>query len=151
MKPYKFIFVLLCLTIPIVFTSYAQSGSPSNALQVKKENSGSDITILWTSGDRNMFAESIKPYCENCFTNDDHGKLELMAWGPSVCLLAEDEDIQKELESLIEKGLDVKASNRLAEKYGCTERLKEMGAEIVNIDEMLTEFLKKRNTRLVSL
>jgi len=151
MKPFKFIFILLFLTIPVVFTGYAQSGSPSHALQAEKVNSGSNITILWTSGDRNVFVESIKPYCENCFTNKAHEKLSLMAWGPSVCLLAEDEDLQKELESLIQKGLDVKASNRLADKYGCTDRLREMGAEIVNINDLLTEFLKKRTTRLVSL
>ena len=151
MKPYKFIFIVFCLTMPVVFTGYAQSGSPSHALLAEKVNSGSNITILWTSGDRNVFVESVKPYCENCFTNNVHEKLALMAWGPSVCLLAEDEDLQKELETLIKKGLDVKASHRLTEKYGCTERLEEMGAEIVNINDLLSEFLKKRTTRLVSL
>ena len=151
MKPYRFIIILLLLIFPALLTCRAQSGSPSKALDALNKEVAGNITILWTSGERDMFVEGIKPYCEACFQTKSLENMTLMAWGPSVCLLAKDSDLQKKLASLIEKGLEVKASRVLADKYSCKKVLTEMGAEIENINELLTRYLKDETRSLVSL
>ena len=149
MKPYVlFVFILM---FPAAMICYGQAGSPSKAFKAFEDESTNKITILWISGDRNVFMESIEPYCNACFKNKDYDELTLMAWGSSICLLAKDKNLQRELKTLINKGLDVKASRFLTEKYSCTEILKNMGVEIGNMNEILTDFLKDKNRKLVSL
>ncbi|MBS3769708.1 MAG: hypothetical protein KGY69_05600 [Bacteroidales bacterium] len=150
MKPLRFLMILLILSISAMQFSHAQSGSPSKAFRVWQENS-MNVAIIWTSGKPDIFLESIEPYCEACFTNNDHEDLTLIAWGSSVDLLAKDAAIREELASLIEMGVKVKASATLAAKYDCNEKLKEIGVEITDINKLLTEFLRDEARRIVSL
>jgi hypothetical protein len=151
MKALKFIIILLFLSIMAMQFSHAQSGSPSKAFHVWQENSMHKVAILWTSRNPDIFLESIEPYCEDCFKNEAHEDLTLIAWGSSVGLLAKDATIRKELALLIEMGVKVKASGRLAAKYECNEKLMKIGVEITDINKLLTEFLGDERQRIVSL
>ena len=151
MKPLRIFFILIILTIPAVQFTQAQSGSPSRAFRALEEEKVHKIAILWTSKDRDIFFEAVEPYCEACFTNRNYEDLTLIVWGPSVCLLSKDASIRKQLALLIEKGMNVKASGMLSAKYNCREMLTEIGAEISNVNELLTDLLRDENRRIVSL
>ena len=151
MRPLRILFVLILLVSSATLTSLGQWKAPSRAIQAMEEEKEQHLTILWTSGDRNIFMENIEPYFKASFEDKTMKDLTLIAWGPAIELFAEDEAVQKELALLIEKGLQVKASENLAIKYGCKERLMEIGVEISNINELLTRFLMNENQRIVSL
>ena len=54
--------------------------------------------------------------------------MNLLMWGPSVRLLAENQDLQVDLSMLISKGLNVKASKYSMDKFKVTEKMSQLGA-----------------------
>ena len=98
-----------------------------------------------------MFKESIVPYA-NKYLNKEAGKeLTLIIWGLALEMLAEDETLQEKLASLIDKGLEVKTSSFLADQYGITEKLAELGIEVGKTDKIITKPLTERASQVVSL
>jgi hypothetical protein len=147
----RFVIILIFMMVGAVFTSHAQCGSPGNARSLILNEKTESITILWTSGDRNVFLEGIEPYCTECMEQQKHKPLTLIAWGPSVCSLAKNKKLQKKVASLIQSGLEVKASGFLVQKYGCKKELTEIGVEVGNISKELNEILMDNNRQLVSM
>ena len=144
------ILIIAILIFPAVMTCQAQSGSPEHAFQTIREVSA-DINLLWTSENAEVFKESIVPYA-NKYLNKEAGKeLTLIIWGPALEMLAEDETLQEKLASLIDKGLEVKTSSFLADQYGITEKLAELGIEVGKTDKIITKPLTERASQVVSL
>ena len=143
-------FILAILMFPAVLTCQAQSQSPQKALKtVQKENKG--VNLLWTAEDRDVFTESIVPYAHKHLDGKSENGLTLIIWGPAVKVLAENDQTQDKLASMIDKGLHVKTSEFLTDQYGVTEQMKQIGVEVGKTDEVLTKTLTEEGSHIVSL
>lgn len=144
-------FILVVFLFPALMTCEAQSGCPDKALQATQKQTREEINILWTTENRDVFIESIVPYVSRCFDQETEQDLVLIVWGSALEVLAEDENLQNKLASLIDEGLKVKTSRFLADQYEITERLTDLGIIIGTTDEILTKPLTEENKGIISL
>ncbi len=66
-------------------------------------------------------------------------------------IMADYDQFQDKLASLIDKGLNVKTSQFLTEQYGVTEQMEQIGVEVGKTGEVLTETLTEDASHVVSL
>jgi hypothetical protein len=143
-------FILAILLIPAL-SSMAQHRTPQHALGASDKEHATKIDLLWTDEDRDVFTESIVPYSHRYLDGKSGTELNLIIWGPAVKLLAEDDQLQNKLASMIDKGLQVKTSQFLTDQYGVTEELTEIGVEVGKTKDVLTETLTEDASHVVSL
>ncbi len=104
--------------------------------------SNEKLYILWTSGDKELALNAAFMYAKNSMLKKWWQQVCLIAWGPSVRLLAENTDLQKELVALQQAGVEVCACLRCADNYNVAEKLKGFGVDVKYMGEPLTEILQ---------
>jgi hypothetical protein len=72
----------------------------------------------------------------------------LVIWGPSAKLLAEDESLQAEIQEVADAGVKLEACKACADNYGVSEKLSEIGIEVIYMGQPLTNRLKEEWTVL---
>lgn len=100
------------------------------------------LLIVWTSGDRDVALKMVFMYAGNARRYDWWEEVNLLVWGCSHKLLAEDEELQAELAELLELGVRVGACKACADSYPVTEQLEALGVEVFYAGEFLTDWVK---------
>ena len=100
------------------------------------------LAILWTSPDKEVAQKMVFMYAKNSKLRDWWGQVRLIIWGPSARLLVTDVELQEELEELKRAGVELQACKACADQYGVSERLAELGVEVILMGLPLTNYLK---------
>jgi hypothetical protein len=100
------------------------------------------LFILWTSGDPEVAMHMVFMYAKNARLKGWWQTVRLVVWGPSASLLARDESLQAELAVLREAGVELQACKACADRYGVSEKLAELGIDVIYMGAPLTEYLK---------
>ena len=100
------------------------------------------LAILWTSPDKEVAQKMVFMYAKNSRLRDWWGQVRLIVWGPSAKLLATDGDLQEELAELKLAGVELQACKACADQYGVSEKLAELGVEVIFMGQPLTSYLK---------
>ncbi len=100
------------------------------------------LAVLWTSADKEVAQKMVFMYTKNSRLRDWWGQVRLIVWGPSAKLLATDQDLQEELEELKQAGVELQACKACADQYGVSEKLAELGVEVIFMGQPLTSYLK---------
>ncbi len=100
------------------------------------------LVILWTSQDKEVAQKMVFMYAKNSKLRDWWGQVRLIIWGPSARLLATDAELQEELEELKRAGVELQACKACADQYGVSERLADLGVEVIYMGLPLTNYLK---------
>jgi hypothetical protein len=66
----------------------------------------------------------------------------LMVWGPSARLLSQDKELQDKIKEIAQTGVKVQACVVCTDGYSVSEKLKNIGVELIHTGEMLTEALQ---------
>ena len=105
------------------------------------------LVVLWTSGDREVFLKMIHMYSFNAKKRDWWKEVVIIVWGPSSRLLATDHELQEKVKELIETGVILKACKGCSDWYGIgvSEKLKEIGVEVLYVGGEFTEYLKSKS------
>jgi len=148
MKPN--VILLIAMIFLLGLPSMAQEGSPGTAFLQEKSTSPESVTILWSSNDPDVFYNCIMPYYNYSCEKHCWKEMNLLMWGPSVRLLAENQDLQIDLSELISRGLNVKASKYSMDKFKVTEKMSRLGVEALYIEEDITRELKKGMANLIA-
>ncbi len=101
-----------------------------------------ELLVVWTSGDRNVALGMVLMYTLNAKKYGWWDEVNLLVWGPSQKLLAEDEELQAELAEMMELGVHVGACKACADSYPVTEELEALGVEVFYSGEFLTDWIK---------
>ena len=70
------------------------------------------------------------------------GVVHLVVWGPSAKLLAENEELQKEVKAMQKAGVVVEACVACANNYGVADALKSLGIDVKPMGVPLSDRLK---------
>jgi hypothetical protein len=100
------------------------------------------LVILWTSQDKEVAQKMVFMYAKNSKLKDWWGRVRLIIWGPSAKLLATDVELQEELEELKRAGVELQACKACADQYGVSERLSDLGVDVIYMGLQLTNYLK---------
>ncbi len=100
------------------------------------------ITVLWSSGDKEVFTKLVFPYCFNSMANNWWDEVSLIVWGPSEKLAAEDDEVQKNISQLVDSNIYVCACKWCSDQYNASEKLIGIGIDVKFMGEPLTEVLR---------
>ncbi len=101
------------------------------------------INILWTTTNRDTITNMILMYATNTKQKGLWDQVNVIIWGGSAKLIAENEEVQAEIREMLEKGVHVEACRACAEKYGAIDILEELGVEVKFMGQPFTEYIKK--------
>ena len=100
------------------------------------------LAVLWTSGDPFVAHKVCFMYTHNAKKAGWWNEVQLIVWGPSSKLLAEDKDLQTAVKAMMADGVVVKACKACADSYGVSDDLAALGIEVKYMGKPLTEMLK---------
>jgi len=118
-----------------------------NGNENSKQESG--LTVLWTSGDREVALKMVFMYTFNSKTKGWWDDVCLIVWGPSSKLLSEDKELQAGIVAMLKAGVEVVACKACTDGYGVSEILEGLGVEVKYMGQPLTHMLKQ-NSKLIT-
>ncbi|MHB8077098.1 DsrE family protein [Desulfosporosinus fructosivorans] len=109
------------------------------------------LVVVWTNGDREVAIRMAFMYTLNSKLKEWWDEVTLIVWGPSAKLLTEDKMLQEYIERIKDAGVELLACKACAESYGVSEVLANMGINVIYTGQVLTDFLKDENTRVITV
>jgi hypothetical protein len=99
------------------------------------------LNVLWTTGEKDVAMRMIFIYLMDAKGMGWYDEIHLIIWGPSAKLVAEDKQIQKELDFIMQSGITVDACEGCTQAYGVTDHLRSLGINVRFMGEPLTAIL----------
>jgi hypothetical protein len=107
------------------------------------------LNVLWTTGEKDVAIRMIFIYLMDAKGMGWYDEIDLIIWGPSAKLVAEDSQVQKELDFIMQSGIRVEACQGCTQAYGVTDKLLSLGINVRFMGEPLTTILHS-NDRLIT-
>jgi hypothetical protein len=107
------------------------------------------LNVLWTTGEKEVALRMIFIYLMDAKSMGWYDEITLIIWGPSARLVAGDQVIQKELDFLLQSGINVEACQGCTEAYKVTDKIRALGITVRFMGEPLTEILHSED-RLIT-
>ena len=109
------------------------------------------LVVVWTNGDREVAERMAFMYALNSKIKGWWEKVTLIVWGPSANLLTKDSALQDYVQRLKDAGVDLFACKACADSYGVSEDLAALGINVKYTGQVLTDFLKDENTKVITI
>lgn len=106
---------------------------------MKKSNR---LYILWTNADILTSDKMVMMYATNSIINQWWDAVTVIIWGATVKLTAENDLIQTKIKMAQHAGVQFSACKACAEQLGFTDKLVDLGVEVIYWGEGLTDILK---------
>lgn len=100
------------------------------------------LYVLWTNDNVITSEKMVFMYTINSIKRGWWEDVTLIIWGATAKLVAENENIQRQVKEAIEVGVNVTACKACADQLGVTEILEGLGVEVKYWGIPLTEILK---------
>lgn len=100
------------------------------------------LFILWTNADVLTSDKMVMMYATNSVLQQWWEAVTVIIWGATPKLVAENEGIQMKIKMAQQAGVHFSACKACAEQIGVTDKLLELGIEVMYWGEGLTNILK---------
>lgn len=137
----KFSVFLVSLAIVAAFVAGGIVSQPALAAAEVQQDQLPKLAIVWTSGDRDVALKMVFMYALNAKRSGWAEEVELIVWGPSSKLVANDLELQEQVAAMQEVGVVFKACKACADSYGVSDKLQELGIEVKYMGVELTELI----------
>lgn len=107
-----------------------------------------NLHVLWTSADKEVALNMIFMYVLNAKKNRWWDDINLIVWGPSARLVAEDSQIAGEVIELLHAGIQIEACKACSDIYGVSDRLSSLGIHVKYMGVSLTGYMKSNEKTL---
>ncbi|MDE5419653.1 DsrE family protein [Labilibaculum sp. DW002] len=101
------------------------------------------LNILWTTTNKETVTNMISMYSTNALTQSWWKQVNVIVWGGSAKLIAEDVEIQNEIQKMLKVGVSIEACLACSDGYGVTDTLVQLGLDVKYMGEPLTDYIKK--------
>jgi len=128
--------MLMCCALAVAATRWAGVG------HADEPKAPSRLCVVWSSGDLDVAKNVCLMYTHNAKRRGWFDEVHLLLWGPSDKLLAENKELQAELQDMQKSGVIVEACVTCAKRYGVVDALKGMGVDVKPMGEPLSNRLK---------
>ena len=110
----------------------------------------SRLYILWTNADMITSEKMVMMYATNSMLHHWWEEVTVIIWGATAKLIAENEMIQSKMQIASYAGVKFTACKACTDQLGVTDKLLELGIEIIYWGQELTRLLKE-NEKLISI
>lgn len=107
------------------------------------ESNGNKIAIIWTSNDQEVAEKVCFMYAQNAKKQGWFDEVTLIIWGPSIRLLAENDDLKADITKMMNMGITVEASLSCAQLYGVGPDLADLDIDVKPMGVPLTGYIKE--------
>ena len=109
------------------------------------------LSILWTNADLITSELMVFMYAGNAKRNELWDEVTLIIWGATAKLCAENDYILHSVKNLIDSGVKVQACKACADEIEATEKLEQIGVEVMYYGVALTDIIKDDNNYLITI
>ncbi len=110
----------------------------------------SKLNILWVNDNPLTAHSMVFMYGTNAKAWSWFDEVDIIIWGPTAKLVAEDESIQEKIILAKHAGVTIKACISCADMFGVTDKLKSLDIEVAPMGIPLTNILKE-NEKLITI
>jgi hypothetical protein len=107
------------------------------------EGNSTKLAVIWTSSDPEVAEKVCFMYAQNAKKQGWFNEVVLIVWGPSVRLLAENDDLKADITKIMEMGIAVEASLSCAQLYGVAPDLVDLDIDVKPIGVPITGYIKE--------
>lgn len=100
------------------------------------------LFILWTNADPVTSRLMVMMYAKNSLKNGWWKEVTVIVWGATVKLLAENEDIRREFQEAVARGVKFEGCIACARELGLVEEMEALGVKLRKWGPPLTELIK---------
>ncbi len=100
------------------------------------------LNILWVNDNPNTAHTMVFMYAVNAKLNHWWDEVDVIIWGASAKLVAEDKSIQERIKLAQHAGVNIRACISCAVQFGVDEELKALNIDVKGMGIPLTEIIK---------
>ena len=100
------------------------------------------LNILWTTDNKDTIFNMLAMYTLNSKKRGWWQEVNVILWGASVKLAAQDTQIQTEILEMLQTGVTVEACQDCCERFGVKPVIEKLGVTVRYMGAPLTEYLK---------
>ena len=100
------------------------------------------LNILWLTDNRDTVFNMLTMYAINSLSKGWWKTVNVIIWGASAKLVAEDRQVQTEVLEMIRHGVTVEACRDCCENLGVCDELIRLGISVKYMGDPLTEYIK---------
>jgi hypothetical protein len=115
-------------------------------LQLKGDTTA--LVIIWTNADKEIALKTSLAYALNSKLNGWMQNVTVLAWGPSVQLLAKDKDIQTAFTYMKQAGITILVDKKCVEEYNVVKEIDAMKLETKSLIKPLSIYIRQKRTIL---
>jgi len=100
------------------------------------------LNILWTTDNKDTAMNMIVMYATNSKIKGWWQHVNVIIWGASAGLVANDIQIQAEIIDMIHQGVTIEACKACSDNLGVTDHLIKLGINVRYMGQPMTEYIK---------
>ncbi len=100
------------------------------------------LNILWTTTNKDTIINMITMYATGAIKKGWWKEINIIIWGASAKLIAEDAQIQGYVKQMMDAGIHVEGCLSCSDQFGVTTTLRDLGINLKYMGEPLTSYLK---------
>ncbi len=109
---------------------------------------GTELNVLWTTGDAITSETMVMLYTINAKKRDWFEQVNIIIWGASAVLIAENTKIQKLVKEALSAGVKIEACLHCADQLNVSDKLREIGVSLDYMGVQLSDIIKNRKNLL---
>ncbi len=100
------------------------------------------LNILWTTDNVDTVFNMLFMYAGNAKVKGWWDHVNLIIWGASAKLVANDERVQTAVIEMLNQGVQIEACKACCDNFGVTDTLTKLGINVRYMGEPLTQYIK---------
>ena len=100
------------------------------------------VFVMLSTGDREVALEVGLVYPLNAAKKKWMDEVKLIIFGPSEKIVAYDTEVQERIKELQKVGIEVLACKWCSDRMGVSQKLEELGIQVVYVGSIISELLK---------
>lgn len=105
-------------------------------------NENDKLNILWTTDNKDTIFNMLSMYAINSKNRGWWKHINVILWGASVRLVANDTQVQTEVLEMLQSGITIEACQNCCNNFGVTSIIINLGITVRYMGAPLTEYLK---------
>jgi len=100
------------------------------------------LVVLWKTDNLIDIKEMVIPYLQNSISRKWWDEIEVIIWGVSQKIIADNFEIQLDVEAMIYDGIKISACKSCSDSLCVTNNLVDLGIDVIYTGELLTSRLQ---------